>query len=712
MQVTSVEKSVLNVGQVQQKDTFKVAQSKEFIEILTKNLYSNPLYAVVRETMCNAWDAHIAAGKTDIPIKAYVQDGMFIVEDFGTGIPHEKMAETYAVFGQSTKNNDTEQTGGFGLGCKAPFAIGDVFSVQNCHNGVLTVYTCIKSDPANNGLPSITTVCSYPSKEPGIKVGIPLKEDISLEKIKDYIRTVARLGDILVEGLDPEKNIKRDIELCKFLPFDLYQDDPNLYASEKMFFIRYGNNVFPVDVNKIFSPFKNRYQRYKVLFEAKPNSLDIAPSRESLVYTEKTLFTLSCIFTSLANKIEREKEQYLAEILAQDFNQNLKRVFEQNKFYLYISFEENVSIYTLIWNCFCTEFPIKNPKVWKYFPKYPAGILKAFKEKDVNRRNYLIKKIFKEEKKPIRFWSNYDSFIDFREGCPLVDTVYLVQNLTKSKAKLKDKCAGFVVRCSASTVKDKTAYYEHRGFKVVRVQTEPVVKKRRSVLEQKLSVLRFYRMQAKLMELEPESSIDCYIEKDFIYSEYIKKYYEESSVFATRELLQHAFTYFNCVVVQNKTQLKVFKKQNILSLEEFIKEKLNNAELIKGFDSFYELTLKNYPAIPDKYFLSKESYSVRQYYRYYLVLNDLHDSVDSFWKLSDNIDSYLNRFLFYIYLNRKMQSWSPSNQLVDFIKKVKESVLNDVLDLNLPRELSKQQQKDIINILLRKKDENSECNSN
>lgn len=712
MQVTSVEKSALVVGQVQQKAAFKVAQSKEFIEILTKNLYSNPLYAVVRETMCNAWDAHIAAGKTHIPIKAYVQDGMFIVEDFGTGIPHEKMAETYAVFGQSTKNNDEEQTGGFGLGCKAPFAIGDVFTVQNCYNGILTVYTCIKSDPANNGLPSITTVCSYPSKELGIKVGIPLNEDISPDRFRSYIQVVARLGDILVEGLDPEKNIKKNAELCKILPWDLYQNDPNLYASEKVFFIRYGNNVFPVDVNKISSPFKNRHSLHKYLFEAKPNSLDIAPSRESLVYTKKTLFTLSCIFTSLTNKIEREKKQYLVEVLAPDFNQNLKRVFEWGKFNLYIPAEAKISLYAQIWNTFYTEFPIKNPKAWKYFPKYPAGILKAFKEQDTNRRNYLIKKIFKEEKKSVRFWSKYDALIDFKEGCPLVDTVYLVQNLIKAKVLLKDKCAGFVVRCSVSAVAEKTAYYEHRGFKVVHIQTEPIAKKQRGVLEQKLSVLRFYRMQTKLMELEPESSIDCYIEKDFIYSEYIKKYYEESSVFVTRELLQHAFTYFNCVVAQTKIQVKAFKKQNIPSLEEFIKEKLNNSELIKGFDSFYELTIKNYPVIQDKYFLSKESYQVRQYYRYYLVLNDLHDNVDSFWKLPDIIDSYLNRFLFYVYLNQKMQSWSPSKQILDFIKKVKESILYETVDLNLPKELSKQQQKEIINILLRKKDENSECNSN
>jgi hypothetical protein len=47
----------------------RMAQSPEFFQVLFKSLYKYPTVAMVRETLCNAWDAHIEAGKTDVPIE-------------------------------------------------------------------------------------------------------------------------------------------------------------------------------------------------------------------------------------------------------------------------------------------------------------------------------------------------------------------------------------------------------------------------------------------------------------------------------------------------------------------------------------------------------------------------------------------------------------------------------------------------------------------
>ena len=90
----------------------KIAQTAEFYRVLSDTLYSDKPRAVVREILCNAWDAHIAAGVTNIPIQITLTDEFFIVRDFGSGIPDNKMGEIYLTYGGgSTKTHDGKQTG-------------------------------------------------------------------------------------------------------------------------------------------------------------------------------------------------------------------------------------------------------------------------------------------------------------------------------------------------------------------------------------------------------------------------------------------------------------------------------------------------------------------------------------------------------------------------------------------------------------------------
>ena len=92
----------------------QMAQSAEFFQVLFKSLYKFPTVAMVRETICNAWDAHIEAGKLDTPIEITLSTDEFIIRDYGFGIPEEDMAVRYCVMGGSTNANDKNVTGGFG----------------------------------------------------------------------------------------------------------------------------------------------------------------------------------------------------------------------------------------------------------------------------------------------------------------------------------------------------------------------------------------------------------------------------------------------------------------------------------------------------------------------------------------------------------------------------------------------------------------------
>lgn len=107
---------------------FGISDDPAFFHVLSTSLYNNPTLAVVRETICNSWDAHIEAGKTDTPIRITIDTDNFITfRDFGNGIPDELIGSIYGVYGASTKKSNSSVTGGFGLGCKSPFAYTDSF---------------------------------------------------------------------------------------------------------------------------------------------------------------------------------------------------------------------------------------------------------------------------------------------------------------------------------------------------------------------------------------------------------------------------------------------------------------------------------------------------------------------------------------------------------------------------------------------------------
>ena len=44
---------------------FRISDDPAFFQILSSALYKDPMLAMVRETICNAWDSHIESGKTE-----------------------------------------------------------------------------------------------------------------------------------------------------------------------------------------------------------------------------------------------------------------------------------------------------------------------------------------------------------------------------------------------------------------------------------------------------------------------------------------------------------------------------------------------------------------------------------------------------------------------------------------------------------------------
>ena len=225
-----------------QSQEFGISNSAEFFQILSSTLYTDQKLAVVREDLCNAWDAHIEAGKTDTAIEITLNEKEFVIRDFGNGIPDDKIIPIYAVYGNSTKKNDGKQTGGFGLGCKAPFAYADHFQVTSIHNGTKSIYTMSKSSGVIGGKPGVTKIASFPSQEPsGLEVRIPVNGRDDMNEFRSDIITVVRNGEM-------KANLNGNA--LAVLPFSSMQHgflitDEFVNNSARVL-VRYGNVIYPI----------------------------------------------------------------------------------------------------------------------------------------------------------------------------------------------------------------------------------------------------------------------------------------------------------------------------------------------------------------------------------------------------------------------------------------------------------------------------------
>lgn len=327
MQVTHVQDHVTHavIGGKQAREA-QISNSAEFFNVLSNTLYSDKTLAVVREVMCNAWDIHIETKKTDIPVEITLVDNKLTIRDFGTGIHDDDMVVVYGTYGNSTKKLDGKQTGGFGLGSKAPWAYVDHFEVTSYHDGRKTIYAMSKSSGEVAGKPSILPMVSTATTETGLAVSFNIKpEDRS--RFISLIQMIARFG---------EMNIKLNDEKLKTIPFSkapynfLILPTTGMHgvsgAGRQFIFVRYGNVVYPIDMHDKFkaeyhevgellqslvarSRWGGHNNEYSIIFQAKPNTISVTPSRESLSMTDHTISSLIDVFKEFLALKDKELEE-------------------------------------------------------------------------------------------------------------------------------------------------------------------------------------------------------------------------------------------------------------------------------------------------------------------------------------------------------------------------------------------------------------------
>lgn len=119
--------------QIQMKLNYRLPSTIEgmrhMMDILMNKMYVNPPVAAVRQILSNAIDANRTAGTTGIAIE---QEGSRVsITDRGRGVSPEVMQSLFKEFGLSTKRDNEQSIGAFGIGATSIFAVGGVTIITN-----------------------------------------------------------------------------------------------------------------------------------------------------------------------------------------------------------------------------------------------------------------------------------------------------------------------------------------------------------------------------------------------------------------------------------------------------------------------------------------------------------------------------------------------------------------------------------------------------
>lgn len=213
MKLNHQREEVLSIGG--ETSSFGIEMNSAAWEALSSSLYQFKIPAVVRENLCNAYDAHLQAGKEDVPFKIFLPNKFqpnLVIKDEGIGLDDSGVRNVFAYFFRSTKNDSDDITGGFGVGAKSTFTITDNFTIVARKDGVERHYNAYIG---SKGVPDVQIFREVSTDEcNGVEITIPIAPEYH-HRISDEVAVVS--------SFFPTKPIVRGNDDFTFVIDDVYE---------------------------------------------------------------------------------------------------------------------------------------------------------------------------------------------------------------------------------------------------------------------------------------------------------------------------------------------------------------------------------------------------------------------------------------------------------------------------------------------------------
>lgn len=307
------------------EETVKMSVESDSMPFIIKSLtdmYSNPVLALSREYISNAYDATVARMGSqssfgtvlDTPIEVTLPSSLnpnFVIRDYGVGMDRNVLANVFPKYGASTKRDNNTEIGGFGLGAKSALAVVANFTVVSIKDGKKN--TAIIQKGAD-GVGEVSFLPEFVTEEPSgttITITLPKPSELNMVFRDSSLLLGFPHGSILLNGKMHENSVH----------------NPNLYTpvgedgwvqnslldwenSENYRYSNVGRHgvknvvVGPISYTvKVSDLFGSEYsiQEMNGVFDAASTysvlnlpigSVDFTPARENLIFSERTIKTI------------------------------------------------------------------------------------------------------------------------------------------------------------------------------------------------------------------------------------------------------------------------------------------------------------------------------------------------------------------------------------------------------------------------------------
>lgn len=290
-----------NSSGLKQCNSFKINTNAKSFKILS-NPYSNKIKSIIRELAANAYDAHVDANTSHIPF--YIKqpttlEPEFKIRDYGTGLSPVDVENLYTTYFESTKNNDNNTIGAFGLGSKSPFSYTKTFNVISYFNAIKYYYVATSVD----GIPNIMFLGQEETTEAnGLEVSFNVKEEDISKFQREAINVLEHFNCNFSSNI-PITSFKENYESSIIFDTEKYtltSTFPSHFITKLN--VKQGNIIYPIDNEAILKYFREKLDNsetldYKIaygtlIFKVDIGVVDITPSRESLSYDDETMDNL------------------------------------------------------------------------------------------------------------------------------------------------------------------------------------------------------------------------------------------------------------------------------------------------------------------------------------------------------------------------------------------------------------------------------------
>ena len=320
----------ITAGGMLDQRNFTIKAGAHIMAVLS-GLYKNPVDAMVREYLTNMYDAYVALrrmnpGAAIHPPTLHLPttlDGSLVFRDNGIGMSKDTVWNVYSQYGNSTKNDDNLEVGGFGLGSKTAFCYngGQSWTIESRFDGEKHTFMAFVGE---DGVPNLTHVSTSPTIEHnGVTIKIPIRREDHRNVYAAASRYVPYFPmELVVEG---DREIAPVSYTVRTETWGILTRTNYSYGVRAQVIM--GNVPYAIDWNEVKIPtYGNKFDPYYLhqFLTANPvdlyvpvGAVDIVPSRDDMKYTDKTKATihkaLKALIDGLADQINQKLDSCTSE---------------------------------------------------------------------------------------------------------------------------------------------------------------------------------------------------------------------------------------------------------------------------------------------------------------------------------------------------------------------------------------------------------------